>query len=80
MIRTQIYLTEIEKQALHMIAVESGKKQSELIRQAIDDLIESSSRDHRKLVMNRTAGIWKDRTDLALPEELRRSWDRNPAL
>ena len=40
MVRTQIYLTEAERAALKAIARQTGKKQSELIRQAIDLLIE----------------------------------------
>ncbi len=39
MIRTQIYLTEQERDGLRALAAESGKKQSELIRAAIDSLI-----------------------------------------
>ena len=40
MVRTQIYLTEAERAALRAIARQTGQKQSELIRQAIDRLIE----------------------------------------
>ena len=40
MLRTQIYLTEEERAALRNMARETGKKQSELIRRAIDDFID----------------------------------------
>ncbi len=40
MLRTQIYLTEEERAALRNLARETGKKQSALIRRAIDAFIE----------------------------------------
>ena len=39
MVRTRIYLTEDQRAALRNIARQTGKKQSELIRRAIDDFI-----------------------------------------
>ncbi len=47
MFRTQIYLTENEKNALQNISSETGKKQSELIRQAVDSLIEKFTNTNR---------------------------------
>ena len=38
MIRTQIYLTEKQRNQLNAIAKVAGKNQSELIREAIDNL------------------------------------------
>ena len=40
MIRTQIYLTEQQRAELSILSEIQGKKQSELIREAIDILIE----------------------------------------
>ena len=77
MIRTQIYLTEAEKKALNDLSATSGKKQSEIIREAIDELLARSSRARREAVLDRAAGIWKDRNDLPDYEELRKSWDRD---
>jgi len=48
MVRTQIYLTEAERAALRAIARQTGKKQSELIRQAIDRLIEGFQPGERR--------------------------------
>lgn len=39
MIRTQIYLTEQQRFALNKLSSTSGKKQSELTREAVDTLI-----------------------------------------
>ena len=76
MIRTQIYLTEQEKAALKVLSTESGKKQSELIREAIDSLIAKFSKTQRQAVLDRVAGMWKDRKDLPDFSELRSDWDR----
>lgn len=76
MIRTQIYLTEQEMDALRALSAESGKKQSELIREAIDSLIAKSSKTSRQDVLDRAAGMWKNREDLPDFSELRSGWDR----
>jgi len=76
MIRTQIYLTEEQRNELATIAKSFGKKQSELIREAIDRLIEQTGKNHRELVLREVAGIWKDRTDLPDFKSIRAEWDR----
>ena len=77
MVRTQIYLTEQERDALRALAAESGKKQSELIREAIDSLIGKLGTKQRKAVISRVAGMWKDRNDLPDFRAIRSEWDRN---
>ena len=76
MIRTQIYLTEHQRNELATIAKSFGKKQSELIREAIDRFIEQTGKNHRELVLRQAAGIWKDRTDLPDFKSIRAEWDR----
>jgi hypothetical protein len=77
MVRTQIYLTENQRNELAAIAKSAGKKQSELIREAIDLLIDQAGSDHRETVLRKTAGIWKARADLPDFKEVRSEWDRN---
>lgn len=77
MVRTQIYLTEDEKEGLDTLAKSTDKKQSELIREAVDRLLDLATGDRRKSVLNEAAGMWKNRTDLPDFAALRRSWDRD---
>ena len=77
MVRTQIYLTERQKEELAAIAKTVGKKQSELIREAVDHLIEQSGRSRREAVLRAAAGVWKDRRDLPDFNAARAEWDRN---
>ena len=77
MVRTQIYLTERQRDELAAIAKTAGKKQSELIREAVDRLIDQSGRSRREAVLREAAGIWKDRKDLPDFEATRAEWDRN---
>jgi len=76
MIRTQIYLTERQRDELSAIAKTAGKKQSELIREAIDRLIDQAGRGKRDAVLKEVAGMWKDRQDLPDFRSLRAEWDR----
>jgi RNase adaptor protein for sRNA GlmZ degradation len=79
MIRTQIYLTEEEKSALSSLSTQSGKSLSELIREAVDNLISRYSQSKRQHILDRTAGMWKDREDLPDFDKLRKEWDRGHA-
>ena len=76
MIRTQIYLTDRQRAELAVIAEGSGKNQSEIIRQAIDQLIDENRRARKDKVLKEAAGIWKDRRDLSDFKSLRSEWDR----
>ena len=76
MVRTQVYLTKKERDELAALADKTGKKQSLLIREAVDMLIEQSSKHRRLAVLRKAAGMWKDRTDLPDFGALRAEWDR----
>jgi len=76
MVRTQIYLTEHQRKELAAIAKAIGKKQSEIIREAIDQLIDQAGSSRRDLALRRAAGIWKTRTDLPDFKKIRAEWDR----
>jgi Arc/MetJ-type ribon-helix-helix transcriptional regulator len=76
MVRTQIYLTEEEREGIDAIAKSTGKKQSEVIREAVDRFLNPNKRTHREAILKDAAGMWRDRSDLPDFGAARRSWDR----
>ena len=76
MVRTQIYLTEQERDGLACLARGRNKNQSELIREAIDSFLESQQSEHRRAGLRRLAGLWRTRSDLPDFAKLRNEWDR----
>ncbi len=76
MVRTQIYLTEPERVGLDAAAKATGKKQSQLIREAVDRFLDLAQGPRRATVLQEAAGLWKNRTDLPDFAAARRSWDR----
>ena len=76
MIRTQIYLTDAQREKLTVIAKKMELNQSELIRRAIDRLIDQTSNVQRNSILMEAAGIWKNRNDLPDFRALRSEWDR----
>ena len=79
MVRTQVYLTENEIFALDVLSDQIGKKRSELIREAVDSLITKYNQHKRQKILDRVAGIWKEREDLPNFSSLRKDWDRGHA-
>ena len=49
---------------------------SELIREAVDRLIEQSRQERRAMAFKRAAGMWKDRDDLSDFLAIRKEWNR----
>lgn len=79
MVRTQIYLTEVEQQALRVLSRRTGRSQSELIREAVDQLIVKSEKPDRRALLQQARGIWQAREDLPDFVALRRELDRSGA-
>jgi len=76
MVRTQVYLTKKERDALAALAEATGKKQSQLIREAVDRLIEQSAAGRREAILRSAAGMWKGRNDLPDFRAVRAAWNR----
>lgn len=77
MIRAQIYLTKQERQKLTMLAHETGKSQSELIRDAIDQFIEKRQalKQDKLTILREVKGLWANRDDLPDFKKLRKEFD-----
>jgi hypothetical protein len=75
MAEIEVKLTENEQEALREIALRTGKSESELIHDAVDNLIKQG-RHPSNGGMSQARGIWKDRDDLPDFGKIRREWDR----
>lgn len=73
--RTQIYLTAQEAREIGALALQSGRKRSEVIREAIDQYLERAAPENSLSNLRAARGMWKDRQDLDLVE-IRRDFDR----
>jgi hypothetical protein len=78
MVRTQVYLTEKEKSSLESVALQKGVSQSDLIRQAIDELLGKTGVIDKTSIIDGVAGIWSERKDLVDLRDLRAGWRRRP--
>lgn len=74
MIRTQIYLTREEHKCLSRISAKTGKSQSELVRNAIDEFLDQKK--NRLTYLRSARGLWKNRKDIPQLRKLRKAFDR----
>lgn len=76
MIRTQIYITKEEKEALEKLSKERNTTKSNIIREAIDQYVADTTLEEKKEKLNAAFGMWKDRDDIPDVRELREGWSR----
>ena len=77
MIRTQVYLTETENIGLKSLVRKTGKKQSAIIRQTIDQLLNAQSTTNWKVALKPLNGLLSKRDDLPDFDILRKELNRN---
>lgn len=75
MIRTQVYLENGQVKKLQRLKRQTGKSQSELIREAIDVLAQSVEKEDRLGMLRTGRGVWRDRQDLSDLGAIRREMD-----
>ncbi len=76
MVRSQIYLTEKEKSSLKLISEETGRPQSDLIREAIDLYIDKVGKKKSHTRRAAAFGLWKDNDNVIDIESIRKEFDR----
>ncbi len=76
MVRTQIYLSESEREGLAALARRTGRTRSDLIRAAVQQFLTARRVLNCRAVLESKAGIWAERTDLPDFARLRDEWDR----
>lgn len=72
--RTQIYLTAREAEGVARVAAETGRKQSAVIREAIDQYLQRVGSPDRLSELKAARGMWSDR-EISL-EDMRGDFDR----
>ena len=75
--RTQIYLTDTQRDSLGSQAARTGRPMNELIREALDEYLRRHADERRRDVLQAAAGLWADRRDLARLDDARASLDRD---
>lgn len=85
MVRTQVYLTAEQERGLKRLAASTGRKQSELIREAIQGYLAERKPKDRTQALEACFGMWADHgeiddlmTDMRreAEERLDRVWQR----
>ena len=79
MTRTQIYLTDDQRNSLGSRAARTGRPMSELIREALEEYLGRHADERRREVLRVAAGLWADRSDLAQLDDARATLDRDPS-
>ncbi len=74
--RTEIALTERERDSISTIARQRGTTEGEVIHEAIERFIGKSDHGDRRSLLRQARGIWQDRDDLPDFGQLRREFDR----
>ena len=73
--RTQIYLTADQSKGVAQLAAKSGRKNSEVIREALDQYLQRTGTKSRLAQLRKGRGLWKGRRDLDL-NKIREDFDR----
>lgn len=67
--RTQLYIEDDVFKALRRVSKEKAVSISELVRAAINKVYALDKPDNADLILKESAGVWKDRKDIASTEQ-----------
>jgi hypothetical protein len=76
-VRIQVMFTEKARHQLKLLAAQTAMNQSELIRQAVDQMLESVGAESRSEGLRSARGLWSKRKDLPNFAEMRREIGRS---
>ena len=77
MVRTQIYLTWEQQRSLERLAAVTGRRKSDLIREALDGYLADHQPKDWKDALEAVRGMWADRDDLDdFVRNLRAGWEK----
>lgn len=72
-----IELSDQEREELSRVARITGKSEDQLVREALNQLVNKFRNGNHLVSMSKGKGIWKDRADLPSIEDLRSESNRN---
>jgi hypothetical protein len=71
-----VNLTDEEQAALDALARRTGKTPDGLVHDAVKELVAQSQNGDRLSLLRQARGMWRDRTDLPSPADLRSEWEQ----
>ncbi len=78
MTRTLLHLTDEQDQRLQQLARARGRTRGELLREAVERLLDEAPADEWKARLREARGMWRGRSDLdGVVAEARRGFDRD---
>ena len=81
MVRTQVHLTIEQKRGLERLAAATGKRQSDMIREAVAGYLADRQATDWRTALEAARGIWPDHASLdALIGDLRTEGDRRDRM
>lgn len=75
MVRKSVTLSDDEDKALKALALKMGKKEGELLKEAVGKYIDQAQQEKKLENLMGICGLWKNRKDVPNLKELRKSRD-----
>ena len=76
MTTAQVSLTEKEEQAIAALSLSQGMSIDEILHTALEQFLSCHEPEFRRASLQQACGLWRDRSDVPDPEQLRKEWER----